>query len=187
MDVARVRVQVEDGLEVDTGRDLVVRAHELTEVELLVPGAQGVALDQAIGLVAREPGFDERVQHALAEEEVVARLQIAAHALGSDNEPFDQPAESVEHVVEGEERVGDRDPLCRGVRDVTLVPERDVLEPDERVRADDAREAADPLGDDRVALVRHRRRALLASAERLLHLRDLRTREVPDLERERVE
>ena len=37
-------------------------------------------------------------------------------------------------------------------------------------RADDAREAADPLGDDRVALVRHRRRALLPASERLLHL-----------------
>src|SRR5581483_1709377 len=41
--------------------------------------------------------------------------------------------------------------------------------------------------DDRVALVRHRRRALLALAERLLHLGDLRAREVADLERERVE
>ena len=53
--------------------------------------------------------------------------------------------------------------------------------------ADDAREPADPLGDDRVALVRHRRRALLALAERLLHLGDLGAREVADLERERVE
>ena len=37
--------------------------------------------------------------------------------------------------------------------------------------AHDARETADALGDDRVPLVRHRGRALLALAERLLHLR----------------
>ena len=55
------------------------------------------------------------------------------------------------------------------------------------MRADDAREAADPLGDDGIPLVRHRRRALLPAPERLLHLGDLGAREVPDLERERVE
>ena len=53
--------------------------------------------------------------------------------------------------------------------------------------AHDAREAADPLGDDRVALVRHRRRALLALAERLLDLAHLGAREVADLERELLE
>ena len=64
------------------------------------------------------------------------------------------------------------------------MPERHVLEPDERVRAHDAGEAADPLGHDRVALVRHRRRALLALAERLGHLGHLGARQVADLERE---
>ena len=40
----------------------------------------------------------------------------------------------------------------------------DVLEPDLGSGADDPCQAADALGDDRVALVRHRRRALLAGA-----------------------
>ena len=53
---------------------------------------------------------------------------------------------------------------------------------DDACRAHDAREAADPLGDDRVALVRHRRRALLALAERLLDLAHLGAREVADLD-----
>ena len=42
------------------------------------------------------------------------------------------------------------------------MPERHVLEADDRRCAHDAREARDPLGDLRVALVRHRRRALHA-------------------------
>ena len=67
------------------------------------------------------------------------------------------------------------------------MPERDVLEADERSGAHDPREPADPLGDDRVPLVRHRRRALLALAERLLHLGHLGARQVPDLEREALE
>ena len=117
----------------------------------------------------------------------MARLEVSAHPLLADDEALDEPREAVEHVVDGEERVGDDDALGRRVRDVALVPERDVLEPDDGRAADDAREAADPLGDDGVPLVRHRRRALLPAAERLLHLGDLGAREVPDLERELVE
>ena len=63
--------------------------------------------------------------------------------------PSDEPREPVEHVVDREKRVGQHDALGRRVRDVALVPERDVLEPDRRVPADEAREPADALGDDR--------------------------------------
>ena len=38
-------------------------------------------------------------------------------------------AELHEHVVRELQRVGEHDPLHRGVRDVPLVPQRDVLEP----------------------------------------------------------
>ena len=55
------------------------------------------------------------------------------------------------------------------------------------VPADEPREAADPLGDDRVALVGHRGGALLAGSERLLDLAHFRAREVSDLEREAIE
>ena len=69
---------------------------------------------------------------------------------------------AVLQVVEQDRRVGQDDPLDRGVRDVALVPERDVLEAGLGVAAQHAREAGDLLGLDRVALVRHRRGALLA-------------------------
>ena len=67
------------------------------------------------------------------------------------------------------------------------MPERDVLEPDRREPANDAREPADALGDDRVPLVRHRRRALLAAPERLLDLPHLGPGEMSDLEREPIQ
>src|SRR5262249_60328750 len=66
-------------------------------------------------------------------------------------------------------------------------PERDVLHRGERVRPDEPREAAHLLGAHGVALVRHRRRALLSFAERLLDLAHLRALEAPDLERELLE
>ena len=61
------------------------------------------------------------------------------------------------------------------------MPEGDVLEARLRVAAQDAGEAADPLGADRVALVGHRRGALLAGGERLLDLAHLGALQVADL------
>ena len=53
--------------------------------------------------------------------------------------------------------------------------------------AQQPREAADLLAADRVALVRHRGRALLALRERLLDLADLRLLQSANLERELLE
>ncbi len=88
----------------------------------------------------------------------------------------------MEHEVERHARVGKDHALDRRVADVALVPERLVLEGCGRIAADHAREAGDVLEPPRVALVRHRRRALLARAELLLHLAHLRAREVTQLD-----
>ena len=112
-------------------------------------------LHQPVRLVARQPRLDEREEQALTEEQPARRLEVGSHSLGTDHETAHEPAEAIEHVVDREERVGKHDPLGGGVRDVALVPERDVLEADLRVPPHDTCEAADPLGDDQVALVRH--------------------------------
>jgi hypothetical protein len=52
VDVACVRAQIEDGLEVEPRRDLVFVAYELAEVELFVPGAHRVALHELVRIVA---------------------------------------------------------------------------------------------------------------------------------------
>ena len=83
--------------------------------------------------------------------------------------------------------VGQDHALGAGVRDVALVPQRDVLGRRLGVAAQHAREPGDALGGDRVALVRHRARALLAGAERLLDLAHLGALEVADLGREALE
>ena len=94
---------------------------------------------------------------------------------------------AVLHVVERDRRVGQDHALGAGVRDVALVPQRHVLDARLGVAAQHPRQAGDPLGGDRVALVRHRARALLARAEGLLDLAHLRALEVADLGREALE
>ena len=60
------------------------------------------------------------------------------------------------HVVDQDRRVGQDHALDGAVRDVALVPQRDVLDGRLRVAAQHAREPGDLLGLDRVSLVRHR-------------------------------
>ena len=176
-----------DGLQVDAGGDLLVGPDELPEVALLLPGSHRVALHERVCVRALEPGVHEREQQALTEEEAVARVEVPSHSLRPHDHPRHDPGEAVEHVVEREKRVRKDDPLRRGMRDVPLVPEGNVLEADQGRGADDPRQAADALGHDRVALVRHRRRPLLPGAERLCNLVHLCPRQVADLEREALQ
>ena len=67
------------------------------------------------------------------------------------------------------------------------MPQRDVLEARLRVGAQHARQAGHLLGFDRVALVRHRARALLPGGERLADLGDLGPREVAQLDRKALQ
>ena len=92
-----------------------------------------------------------------------------------------QPVEAVQAVVHEQGRVRKDHPLDRRMRDVPLVPQRHVLESRLQVGPHDPRQAADRLGGDRVALVRHRRRALLSRLEPLEHLADFGALEMAQL------
>ena len=64
------------------------------------------------------------------------------------------------------------------------MPQRNALHHRNDLRAHDPRQSADALAQDRVALVWHRARALLAGAERLLQLAHLGSLAVPHFERD---
>ena len=131
--------------------------------------------------------LDEREQHRLAEHEAERRVEVPQHALRMHTHVLDDLRELDELVVREHQRVGDDDPLDRRVRDVTLVPQRDVFERRLEVAAQHAGEAAQLLGLHRIALVRHRARTLLrALAEGFLDLAHLGALEMADLERERL-
>src|SRR4051812_20309003 len=182
VDVLEGVVQLEGGIERLRGqRHLGVLLQQRAKVESLVPRAERVALDESVRLVAGEAGLDEREQDALAEHEAVRRVEVGAHPGRIDDEAVGEPGEPVEHVIEAEEGIGEHDAFGARVRDIPLVPERDVLESHRRRRSQDAREAAEALRDDGIPFVRHRGRAFLPAAERLLNLTDLGAREVADL------
>src|SRR5438105_12509116 len=84
VDVTNGCVEIEDDREVDARRDLGVGGGELAEVAFLFPGLHRVALNQSISVVARNAGFDEREQQPVAENEPLARVEVAPHALGVD-------------------------------------------------------------------------------------------------------
>src|SRR3954469_1791199 len=58
--VACVGAEVEGRVEVDAAGVPLVVGGELLKIEALVPRAQGMLLDEPVGLVAREPALDER-------------------------------------------------------------------------------------------------------------------------------
>src|SRR3954469_995954 len=183
--VAGVVAEVEEHVEIEPE---VAGGEQLAQMRAAVPRALGVLLDDPVRLVARVPALDQGEQHPLGEQRAVREVEVRAHAIGVDDEAADDPQREVLHVVEQDRRVRQDHALGARVRDVALVPERDVLDARLRVAAQHAREAADALAHDRVALVRHRARALLLPrAERLLRLADLGALEMADLGRQALE
>ena len=116
--------------------------------------------------------------------EAAEPVEIGLHALGIDQQLLDDAGEAIEREIERHRRVRADHALDGRVRDVPLVPERDVLHRGERVGAHHAGEARDVLGQDRVPLMRHRRRAFLALGEELLGLEHFGALEVADFDGE---
>src|SRR5215203_4425607 len=103
VDVTDGCCEVEDGFDAvrpERVCDRIVGADEVAEVALLVPCAHRMRLHEPVRLVSRQARLDEREQQPVAEEEVVARVEVAAHPVGVDDEAVDDPDEPVEHVVE---------------------------------------------------------------------------------------
>ena len=159
-------------------------AQRVTERRAAVPGLHGRRLHQGVRVLAGHPGADQLKQRRRGVDQAPGGVQVGAHPGGVDGQPLDQPGGQVQHVVGGDGGVGQRDPLDARVRDVPLVPQRDALGHRRHVPADHPGQPGDPLGADGVLLVRHRRGALLALAERLGQLADLGPLAVPHLQRD---
>ena len=105
-----------------------LRVTEEQEEEGLDNHLHGEALDEVVGLFAEHAGGDEGEHDALRIDEAVAHGHRAEHVLGVDEQAADDEVDALEHVVEQRRAVRDDDALGGGMRDVALVPQRDVLE-----------------------------------------------------------
>ena len=86
------------------------------------------------------------------------------------HQPLHHPGQPGQREVQRDGGVGGDHPLHAGMADVPLVPQHGVLQRRRDRPAHDAGQAGQVLAQHRVALVRHRRRALLARVEELLRL-----------------
>lgn len=136
----------------------------------LVPGSHGVFLHDRIGIFAGDARIDEGQQDLGGEDETASLVEVGHHASRIQLQAVNNANETLEHVVECDKAIGLGDALGRGVRNVALMPQGDIVESDLGIGLHDARQATDLLHGDRVALVRHGGAALLTLAERLLGL-----------------
>src|SRR5256886_1717754 len=157
--------------------------------DLTVTGVQTCALPiyDLVRDLAGDPRLRELQQHPLRVDEPVAQLEVLRHPCRVHLEPLDDERREGEQIVQQDRRVRQDHALDRRMADVALVPQRDVLQGGQRVGPEEPGQPADPLRQLRVPLVRHRARALLPLAERLLRLEDLGALEPPHLERDRLE
>ena len=169
--------------------DRRIDREQVAQRRALVGGPERGALDDRVGVLARHRRPRRPARRRTRDEAWRPSPRAMFSRIRSERtmQPVDQAGHPDEHVVEQDRRVGQDDPLGARMADVALVPERLVLERGVGVAAQQPGETGDPLGQDRVALVGHRRRALLAGLERLLDLADLGVLEVADLGREALQ
>jgi len=143
IDVAKLRVQIERVFDLgwlQHAPDVRVSEKQLLEVALLVERAHRVALHPFVRLLTRHAALRELEQHRPRKHHTARTIHVLAHALGIDHHARDDACEAAQHVIEGDEAVRQDHAFDRRMRDVALVPERVVLEPRDRIAAQQPRE-----------------------------------------------
>ena len=177
-------VEVEIGLELRLAEMLahvLVGREERQEFAFALPHLHGVALDDGIRLLARDALLRQRDHHPLGMHQPAEQIEILLHIGRIHHELVDDGREARQREVQRPGGIRPDHALDRGVRDVALVPEHDVLQRRRDVGAHDAGKPGHVLRQDRVALVRHGRGALLTLGEELFgfqHLCALRVTEL---------
>src|ERR1700722_9198541 len=117
-------------------------------------------------------------------DETAKAIEVLGHVVGIDDEFVDDIREAGKRKVERDRRVRADHPFDRGMRNVALVPERDILQSRRYSRAYDPGKAGEILGQDRIALMRHGGGARLPLGEIFLGSKTARTLERADFGRE---
>ena len=164
--------------------DVCVIFEIVDEKPFAAPGRHRVALDKRISLLARGALLRQRKQHPLRMDKAAEAVKILAHPLRIDDEILDDSRKPVQREVEMDGGVRSDAALDGRMRDIALMPQRDILHGRNDAHAHEPGEAGEVLGQHRIAFMRHRRRTLLAGREIFFGLQDFRTLKVADFGRQ---
>src|SRR6516165_590751 len=79
--------------------DFTVCFEQGREIALFLPRKHGIALDEPISVLAREPLLGEREHHALGVHQTAKAIEVLLHARGIDDELVDDVAEPRERKI----------------------------------------------------------------------------------------
>src|SRR5271156_3024408 len=177
----RERLLVEEFADVGVGSDAVL------ETGFGFPGGHGVSLDPFVRIFARGAAFDQILQKLPRKNQALRGVDVPQHALGKYLHVGDNFCRAVEHVIHQNRRVGEYHALDGTVRDIALVPERDILQGREGIHAHHARQPADLFARYGIAFMRHRRAAALLAAKRFFHFAHFCALQVADFLRDALQ
>src|SRR5262245_54917835 len=112
-------------------------------------------------------------QNGLAEKKAFRYFEIPLHVMGIDLQPRHQFCQRCQHVVQKDARIRQYDSFHAAVADISLMPQRNVLEPGDRVASDHPCKSAQSFPGYRISLVRHSGTSFLARTEIFLQLQNL--------------
>ena len=104
-----------------------------------MPGSHGVFLHDRIGIFAGDARIDEGKEHLGGEDEAASLVEVGHHASRIQLQAVDNADETLEHVVKRNKAIGLGNALGRGMRDIALMPQGDVIEGNLGVGLHDAR------------------------------------------------
>src|SRR5438105_4296104 len=110
-------LEIEAGLELGGAKRLGhfgILAEDLLEVSALLPTLHRISLNRVVSLKTPHALVDELEQHGRGEDQALRAVKILFHSLGIDVEAVEHAADAVEHEVEQDRRVRQRDALDRG-------------------------------------------------------------------------
>ena len=131
--------------------------------------------------------LDQILQQLSGKDQALRGVEVAQHAFGKHFHIGDDFRGAMEHVVHQDRGIGKNHAFDGAVGNIAFVPERDIFEGRERIRAHHAREAADLFAGDGIAFVRHGGTAALLAAERLFDFADFGALQMADFLRDAFE
>ena len=153
--MAEMLVEVEQRVDLGLGqacRDIRVGLQPVAVAAAFLPGRHRVALDIDIGVLAADALLGEGEEELLRMHQPAELVEIFLHGIAVDDQFLDNPGHALQREIEGDGGVRSEHALDRRMRDVTLVPQGDILQRRGHRRAHDPGEAGQVFGQHRLRL-----------------------------------